>query len=148
MLRHQAPATESAKLRLSQACIGMQREDDSGTRHRSVQPGGTGFRRLEIKKKTCQCMRRGARDNGTCSEFNLRLSAAHTVSPSKILLGHSLESDLYTVTIIPPMVHRHALVFHHSRSRLPKRRPAWLTRKWLGHTLEDRGPSGQDAQAT
>jgi RNA exonuclease 1 len=43
------------------------------------------------------------------------------------------------------MVHRHALVFYHPRRR-PLKHSAWLTRKWLGRTMEDRGPGGHNPE--
>ena len=56
------------------------------------------------------------------------------ITPSTILLGHSLESNV------------RALQLFHPRRIDPRGRPlkpglAWLTREWLGRTIQDRGPS-------
>jgi len=39
-----------------------------------------------------------------------------------------------------------AMIFHHPRGRLLKPGLAWLTRKWLGHTIQDRGLGGHDPE--
>ncbi|KAH9983579.1 hypothetical protein BJV77DRAFT_1072756 [Russula vinacea] len=44
------------------------------------------------------------------------------------------------------MVHDTALIFHHPRRRPLKPGLAWLTRKWLGRTIQDRGPGGHDPE--
>lgn len=71
--------------------------------------------------------------------------------PSTILLGHSLESDLRALQLAHPRCIDTALLFHHPRGRPLKPGLAWLTRKWLGRTIQDRGPGGhnpeEDAQA-
>ncbi len=60
------------------------------------------------------------------------------ISPSMILQGHSPESDLRALQLsYPPTV-----IFDHPRGRQLKPGLAWLARKWLGRTIQDRGPGG------
>jgi DNA polymerase III epsilon subunit-like protein len=66
------------------------------------------------------------------------------ITPSTILLGHSLESDLRALQLSHPRCIDTALIFHHPRGRPLKPGLAWLTRKWLGRTIQDRGPGGHD----
>ena len=44
------------------------------------------------------------------------------------------------------MVHQHGLDLHHPRRRPLKLGLAWLTRKWLGRTIKDRGPGRHDPE--
>ena len=46
---------------------------------------------------------------------------------------------------LAPTVHRHGLV-HHLRGRPLKPGLVWLARKWLGRTIQDRGPAGHDPE--
>ncbi|KAI0248416.1 hypothetical protein BJV78DRAFT_799137 [Lactifluus subvellereus] len=68
------------------------------------------------------------------------------VTPSTILLGHSLESDLRALQLAHPHCIDTALIFHHPRGWLFKPGLVWLVRKWLGRTIQDRGPSGHDPE--
>jgi len=68
------------------------------------------------------------------------------IAPSTILLGHSLESDLYALQLSHPRCIDTAILFHHPRGRPLKPGLAWLTRKWLGRTIQDRGPGGHDPE--
>ncbi|KAH9988749.1 hypothetical protein BJV77DRAFT_1145224 [Russula vinacea] len=63
------------------------------------------------------------------------------ITPSTILVGHSLESDLRALQLSHPRCIDTALIFHHPRGRPLKPGLAWLTRKWLGRTIQDRGPA-------
>src|SRR5713226_8340655 len=71
---------------------------------------------------------------------------AHLQTPSTILLGHSLESDLRALQLLHPWCIDTALIFHHPRGRPLKPGLAWLARKWLGRTIQDRGPGGHDPE--
>ncbi|KAH9055829.1 hypothetical protein EDB83DRAFT_2293073 [Lactarius deliciosus] len=68
------------------------------------------------------------------------------INPSTILLGHSLESDLRALQLAHPHCIDTALLFHHPRGRPLKPGLAWLTRKWLGRTIQDRGPGGHNPE--
>jgi RNA exonuclease 1 len=68
------------------------------------------------------------------------------ITPSTILLGHSLESDLRALQLAHPHCIDTALIFHHPRGRPLKPGLAWLTRKWLNRTIQDRGPGGHDPE--
>jgi RNA exonuclease 1 len=68
------------------------------------------------------------------------------ITPSTILLGHSLESDLRALKLSHPWCIDTALIFHHPDGRPLKPGLAWLTRKWLGRIIQNRGPSGHDPE--
>ncbi|KAI9432797.1 hypothetical protein H4582DRAFT_2083191 [Lactarius indigo] len=68
------------------------------------------------------------------------------IDPSTILLGHSLESDLRALQLAHPRCVDTAILFHHPRGRPLKPGLAWLTRKWLGRTIQDRGPGGHNPE--
>jgi RNA exonuclease 1 len=68
------------------------------------------------------------------------------ITPSTILLGHSLESDLRALQLAHPHCIDTALIFHHPRGRPLKPGLAWLTRRWLNRTIQDRGPGGHDPE--
>ncbi|KAF8496216.1 hypothetical protein F5888DRAFT_1706478 [Russula emetica] len=68
------------------------------------------------------------------------------ITPSTILLGHSLESDLRALQLSHSRCIDTALIFHHPRGRPLKPGLAWLARKWLGRTIQDRGPGGHDPE--
>ncbi|KAI0270407.1 ribonuclease H-like protein [Gloeopeniophorella convolvens] len=70
-----------------------------------------------------------------------QLLTSHT-----ILLGHSLESDLRALRLSHPRAIDTALLYHHPRGRPLKPGLAWLTRKWLGRTIQARGPGGHDPE--
>ena len=53
---------------------------------------------------------------------------------------------LTRATTLAPTCIDTALIFHHPRGRPLKQGLAWLTRKWLGHTIQNRGPGGHDPE--
>ncbi|KAK2461339.1 hypothetical protein APHAL10511_006866 [Amanita phalloides] len=63
-----------------------------------------------------------------------------------ILLGHSLESDLKALKISHPFCIDTALLYHHPRGRPLKPGLAWLTRKWCGREIQNRGEGGHDSE--
>ncbi|KAF8629302.1 hypothetical protein AX15_003519 [Amanita polypyramis BW_CC] len=63
-----------------------------------------------------------------------------------ILLGHSLESDLKALKISHPYCVDTALIYHHPRGRPLKPGLAWLTRKWCGREIQNRGEGGHDPE--
>ena len=68
------------------------------------------------------------------------------ITPSTILLGHSLESDLRALQLSHPQCIDTVLIFHHPRGRPLKPGLARLARKWLNRTIQDRGPGGHDPE--
>jgi RNA exonuclease 1 len=68
------------------------------------------------------------------------------ITPSTILLGQSLESDLRALRLSHPRCVDTALIFHYPRRCLLKPGLAWLTCKWFGCTMQDRGPGGHDPE--
>ncbi|KAH9011778.1 hypothetical protein EDB84DRAFT_1646685, partial [Lactarius hengduanensis] len=56
----------------------------------------------------------------------------------------SLESDLQALQVSHLPCVGTAILFHHPRSRPPKPGLVWLTRKWPGCPMQDRGPGGYD----
>ncbi|KAG6861476.1 hypothetical protein C0995_016255 [Termitomyces sp. Mi166 len=67
-------------------------------------------------------------------------------SPTPILLGHSLESDLKALKICHPRCVDTALMYHHPRGRPLKPGLAWLTKKWCGREIQTRGDGGHDPE--
>lgn len=63
-----------------------------------------------------------------------------------ILLGHSLESDLRAIKYCHPRCIDTALLYHHPRGRPLKPGLAWLTKKWCGREIQNRGEGGHDAE--
>lgn len=63
-----------------------------------------------------------------------------------ILLGHSLESDLKALKISHPFCIDTAITYHHPRGRPLKPGLAWLTRKWCGREIQNRGEGGHDPE--
>ncbi|KAN0141708.1 hypothetical protein V8E53_000170 [Lactarius tabidus] len=68
------------------------------------------------------------------------------ITPSTILLGHSLESDLNALKLSHAHCIVTALIFHHPRGRPLKPGLAFLTRKWLGRVIQERGPGGHNPE--
>ena len=68
------------------------------------------------------------------------------IMPSTILLGHPLEWDLRVLELPHPLCIDTAVIFHHPRGRPLKPGLAWLRRKWLGCTTQDRGPGVHDIE--
>ncbi|KAF8626807.1 hypothetical protein AX17_006464 [Amanita inopinata Kibby_2008] len=71
---------------------------------------------------------------------------AATSHLTPILLGHSLESDLKALKISHPYCIDTALIYHHPRGRPLKPGLAWLTRKWCGREIQNRGDGGHDPE--
>jgi len=67
-------------------------------------------------------------------------------TPTPILLGHSLESDLKVLKLCHPCCIDTALIYHHPRGRPLKPGLAWLTRKWCGRDIQTGGESGHDPE--
>jgi RNA exonuclease 1 len=67
-------------------------------------------------------------------------------SPTPILLGHSLESDLKALKLCHPCCIDTAIIYHHPRGRPLKPGLAWLTKKWCGREIQTRGEGGHDPE--
>ncbi|KAL0957077.1 hypothetical protein HGRIS_003174 [Hohenbuehelia grisea] len=78
--------------------------------------------------------------------FALEPSQPMPVPPTPILLGHSLESDLKALKLCHPYCIDTALLYHHPRGRPLKPGLAWLTRKWCGREIQNRGEGGHDPE--
>jgi len=87
-----------------------------------------------------------ALDPVTTTLADLQTHLGTLIKPSMILLGYSLESDLYALQLAHPRCIDIALLFHHPRGRPLKPGLAWLTRKWLGRIIQDRGPGGHNPE--
>ncbi|KAF8697258.1 hypothetical protein AX14_001396, partial [Amanita brunnescens Koide BX004] len=79
----------------------------------------------------------------TDSTMSSPASSAHL---TPILLGHSLESDLKALKISHPFCIDTAIIYHHPRGRPLKPGLAWLTRKWCGREIQNRGEGGHDPE--
>jgi RNA exonuclease 1 len=84
----------------------------------------------------------------TLSEVQDRLLKllSPTSSPTPILLGHSLESDLKALKLCHPLCIDTALIYHHPRGRPLKPGLAWLTKKWCEREIQTRGEGGHDPE--
>ena len=82
----------------------------------------------------------------TFEEVQSHLLALLSVSPTPVLLGHSLESDLKALKICHPRCIDTAVIFHHPRGRPLKPGLAWLTKKWCGREIQNRGEGGHDPE--
>ena len=82
----------------------------------------------------------------THEEVQGHLMALLSVSPTPVLLGHSLESDLCALKLRHGRCIDTALVYHHPRGRPLKPGLAWLTRKWCGREIQARGEGGHDPE--
>lgn len=69
-----------------------------------------------------------------------------SATPTPVLLGHSLESDLNALKICHPRCIDTAVIFHHPRGRPLKPGLAWLTKKWCGREIQNRGEGGHDPE--
>lgn len=69
-----------------------------------------------------------------------------SATPTPVLLGHSLESDLKALKICHPRCIDTAVIFHHPRGRPLKPGLAWLTKKWCGREIQNRGEGGHDPE--
>ncbi|TFY76484.1 hypothetical protein EWM64_g7526 [Hericium alpestre] len=69
-----------------------------------------------------------------------------SVTPTPILLGHSLESDLNVLQLCHPRCIDTALLYDHPRGRPLKPGLAWLTKKWCGRTIQANGEGGHDPE--
>ena len=69
-----------------------------------------------------------------------------SAKPTPILLGHSLESDLKALKICHARCIDTAIIYHHPRGRPLKPGLAWLTKKWCGREIQNRGEGGHDPE--
>ncbi|KAK7060527.1 hypothetical protein VNI00_001293 [Paramarasmius palmivorus] len=67
-------------------------------------------------------------------------------TPTPILIGHSLESDLKALKICHPFCIDTAIIYHHPRGRPLKPGLAWLTKKWCNREIQTRGEGGHDPE--
>lgn len=82
----------------------------------------------------------------TFAEVQAHILSVLSASPTPILLGHSLESDLKALKICHPHCIDTAVIYHHPRGRPLKPGLAWLTKKWCGREIQNRGEGGHDPE--
>ncbi|TCD64934.1 hypothetical protein EIP91_003431 [Steccherinum ochraceum] len=82
----------------------------------------------------------------TFNEVQSHVLSVLSATPTPVLLGHSLESDLKTLQICHPYVIDTAIIYHHPRGRPLKPGLAWLTKKWCGRDIQNRGEGGHDPE--
>ncbi|KAH8102678.1 hypothetical protein BXZ70DRAFT_929419 [Cristinia sonorae] len=82
----------------------------------------------------------------TFDDVQSHVLAVLSAKPTPVLLGHSLESDLKVLQICHPYVIDTALIYHHPRGRPLKPGLAWLTKKWCGREIQNRGEGGHDPE--
>ncbi|KAH9930557.1 ribonuclease H-like protein [Amylocystis lapponica] len=82
----------------------------------------------------------------TFEEVQAHILSVVSVSPTPVLLGHSLESDLKALKLCHPRCIDTAVIFHHPRGRPLKPGLAWLTKKWCGREIQNRGEGGHDPE--
>ncbi|KAI0365854.1 hypothetical protein BV20DRAFT_982324 [Pilatotrama ljubarskyi] len=82
----------------------------------------------------------------TFEEVQAHIVSVLSATPTPVLLGHSLESDLNALKICHPRCIDTAIIFHHPRGRPLKPGLAWLTKKWCGREIQNRGEGGHDPE--
>lgn len=82
----------------------------------------------------------------TFEEVQAHILSVLSATPTPVLLGHSLESDLNSLKICHPRCIDTAVIFHHPRGRPLKPGLAWLTKKWCGREIQNRGEGGHDPE--
>ncbi|KAJ9125766.1 hypothetical protein QFC24_002550 [Naganishia onofrii] len=70
----------------------------------------------------------------------------HLLTPTTILLGHSLESDLNALKIRHPLCIDTALLYRHPRGQPYKPGLKWLVKQWLGREIQTAGAGGHDSE--
>lgn len=68
------------------------------------------------------------------------------MSPSTILLGHSLESDLKAMKVAHGRCIDTSVIYHHPRGHPLKPGLKWLMKKWAGKDIQNRGDGGHDPE--
>lgn len=84
--------------------------------------------------------------NDTFDQVQAHVLSVLSATPTPILLGHSLESDLKALKICHPRCIDTAVIYHHPRGRPLKPGLAWLTKKWCGREIQNRGEGGHDPE--
>ncbi|KAI0632619.1 hypothetical protein C8Q77DRAFT_1118626 [Trametes polyzona] len=87
-----------------------------------------------------------AKATATFEEVQAHILSVLSAKPTPVLLGHSLESDLNALKICHPRCIDTAIIFHHPRGRPLKPGLAWLTKKWCGREIQNRGEGGHDPE--
>lgn len=82
----------------------------------------------------------------TFDEVQSHVLSLLSVSPTPVLLGHSLEFDLKALKICHPRIIDTALIYHHPKGRPFKPGLAWLTKKWCGREIQNKGEGGHDPE--
>lgn len=82
----------------------------------------------------------------TFADVQSHVLSVLSATPTPVLLGHSLESDLKALQICHPYVIDTAVIYHHPRGRPLKPGLAWLTKKWCGREIQNRGEGGHDPE--
>ncbi|KAJ8502161.1 hypothetical protein ONZ51_g150 [Trametes cubensis] len=82
----------------------------------------------------------------TFEDVQSHILSVLSATPTPVLLGHSLESDLNALKICHPRCIDTAIIFHHPRGRPLKPGLAWLTKKWCGREIQNRGEGGHDPE--
>ncbi|CCM00542.1 uncharacterized protein FIBRA_02576 [Fibroporia radiculosa] len=82
----------------------------------------------------------------TFAEVQKHVLSLLSVTPTPVLLGHSLESDLKALKICHPQCIDTAVIYHHPRGKPLKPGLAWLTKKWCGREIQNRGEGGHDPE--
>ncbi|PVF98588.1 hypothetical protein CPB86DRAFT_774753 [Serendipita vermifera] len=85
------------------------------------------------------------------SSTKTTLADVHTflsslLTPTTILLGHSLESDLKAMKVAHGRCLDTSVLFHHPRGRPLKPGLKWLMKKWVGKDIQNRGEGGHDPE--
>ncbi|KAH9837573.1 uncharacterized protein C8Q71DRAFT_753278 [Rhodofomes roseus] len=82
----------------------------------------------------------------TFEEVQTHILNILSATPTPVLLGHSLESDLKALKICHPLCIDTSVIYHHPRGRPFKPGLAWLTKKWCGREIQNRGEGGHDPE--
>ncbi|KIM31905.1 hypothetical protein M408DRAFT_327301 [Serendipita vermifera MAFF 305830] len=85
-------------------------------------------------------------DSTTTTLADVHAFLRKTITPSTILLGHSLEGDLKAMKLAHARCLDTSVLYHHPRGRPLKPGLKWLMNKWMNKDIQDRGEGGHDPE--
>lgn len=85
-------------------------------------------------------------ENTRTTLADVHAALAKLITPTTILLGHSLESDLRAMKVAHGRCIDTSVIYHHPRGRPLKPGLKWLMKKWANKDIQTRGEGGHDPE--